>query len=278
MEAVAQREVGAAGEGQGEPLQHPRDSDLEATVVVQRLAQVEDHLGAVIADRGRHLARTQHAPVDHLHAGRPGEGRAEGRGGGFGAVFTHAGERCGDVAGRGGAGVAGRRLPWIARGGWRQTIGARSAVCWADAFHSREEWRLVGASFGILVGEEQDPCRCHAGTEGFAESPLSARAILGATHDFQRSLRAPRRAGRRGRKGHTASRRRLPRHAPAAARPEAAAPGADDWGLRPSRVDSTGADSITSTKDHDGCPRGSRQSRGERGCFRVPVCGARDRD
>ncbi len=250
VEAMAQREVRASREGESEPLQHPGDGDLEATVVVERFAEVEDHLRAVIADRRSHLARAEHAAMDDLHAGRSGESGADGRGGGLGAVFSHAGERGRDVTAGRLSGVARERLTEIARGGWREILRAWLVIRRADALHPREEWRLVGASSGILVGEEQDPCRCHAGTEGFADSPLFARAILGGIHDFERSPRRARQARRRGRKGHEASGRRHPRDAARAGRSSA----------RAGRLDSTRLDLMPSTRGHDWAREGGSRT------------------
>ena len=55
--------------------------------------------------------------MDDLHAGRSGESGADGRGGGLGAVFSHAGERGRDVTAGRLSGVARERLTEIARGG-----------------------------------------------------------------------------------------------------------------------------------------------------------------
>ena len=118
VEAVAERVVRAASEGETEPVEEPRRVHLEAAVATERLAEVEDHARAVIADRGEHLARMEDGAVRDADAGHASEGGQDARRHGGHAV----GARDGDV----------------------------------EAIRLAAQWWLVEQLLLIAIGEEQD--------------------------------------------------------------------------------------------------------------------------
>src|SRR5690349_5821351 len=74
VEAVSERVKRAAGEGEAEALEEPRGVHFQAAVTAERLAEIEHHVRAMIADGREHLARVEHRTMRDADAGCRGDG------------------------------------------------------------------------------------------------------------------------------------------------------------------------------------------------------------